>query len=126
MKKPIIHEFDPVIYPYMIFIMIAENPNIVNDLFLDYESDCDFSFIKVDKFSALTFSVKRRSDGKYGALIVFRKKAYMKINTICHESSHAAKYLFNHIGANMEEHEPFEYVIGWIAECIEKVKRNKV
>jgi hypothetical protein len=43
-----------------------------------------------------------------------------------HESSHAAKYLFKHIGADIKEHEPFEYVIGWVAGCCEKVKKNKV
>jgi hypothetical protein len=49
----------------------------------------------------------------------------MTYEIVAHESSHAAKYLFDHIRAEVEPHEPFEFVVGWIAGCCEKVKNNK-
>lgn len=54
----------------------------------------------------------------------FRSKK-ISFELAAHEASHAAKYLFEHIGADCSIHEPFEYVIGWIAGCVETVKNYK-
>lgn len=41
----------------------------------------------------------------------------MNLNKLRNEASHVAKFLFEHIGAEIKEHEPFEYAVGWVAEC---------
>lgn len=121
----LVHKFDPVIYPYKIYIALSDNPNEISKSFLDYENGEEFSFMNTEKFGALTLQVMEKTTNYYGVLIIFKSKKYMDIKSICHESSHAAKFLFKHIGADVEEHEPFEYLIGWIAECCDKVKKMK-
>lgn len=126
MKQPKIHEFDPVIYPYKLWVIIAPHPDIIEEKFDEYTGG-RIVFVPgdVDRSDAFVMPVSRKENPKFGVIVFFRSKKSMSYNIVAHESSHAAKYLFDHIGADVKEHEPFEYVVGWIAECIEKVKRNK-
>jgi len=124
--QSVIHEFNPVIYPYKIWICMSNDLDSACENFLDEETDKDFIFDNTDKYAAMALpSIKK--EGRYtGCLILFKSKKDMSIKNIAHESSHAAKFLFKHIGASITNHEPFEYVLGWIAECCEKVKLNKL
>lgn len=119
-----ISEFDPVIYPYKLWVCVAKDMiNVIKDNFTDYYGD-DIEFI--DKpMGAISYSVRSKKDGKYGVVIMFQNKKYMTTGTIAHEACHAAKFLFSHISADITEHEPFEYVLGWMADCCDKVKRGK-
>lgn len=122
-----VHVFDPAIYPYKLWIIIDKTPNAIADLFKEY-SGATIQFIDADtcKLQAFTMPVQSKDDKSYGVILFFRSKASMTYELVSHESSHAAKYLFDHIGASVKEHEPFEYVVGWIAGCCEKAKLNKV
>lgn len=124
--KQNIFEFDPVIYPYKLWIVIDKTPNIIVDKFNDYKGDI-IEGLELDtkNMDAFAMQVSRKDDKMLGATIYFRSKKSMSYDLVAHESSHAAKYLFEHIGADIKEHEPFEYVIGWIASCCEKVKNNE-
>ena len=122
----IIYEFDPVIYPYKVWVIVTKKTDIITDKFLTYDGDEIREFDKMcNKLSAYVFPVLTKDKTQYGVLIVFYSKACMTYEIVAHESSHAAKYLFNHINADMTEHEPFEYVVGWIARCIGNIKLNK-
>lgn len=123
----IIREFDPVIYPYKLWISVGVNAvDIVNEFKYYDGTDIDESDEWVRKnFKAMTLSVRKKSNRMLGVLLLFENKKNITFETVAHESCHAAKYLFEHIGADVKEHEPFEYVIGWIAKCCEKVKNNK-
>lgn len=122
-----IHEFDPVIYPYKLWIVIDKQPTIISEAFDEYSGN-PIEFIERDtnNLAAFAMPVSKKGDSNYGVVIFFRSKRSMSYELVAHESSHAAKYLFEHIGAEMKEHEPFEFVIGWIAGCCEKVKNNKL
>jgi hypothetical protein len=122
-----IHEFDPIIYPYKLWIIIDKKPTEIANKFNEYNGK-PIEFIDIDtmSFEAFTMPVERKENHKIGVIIFFRSKKSMSYEFVAHESSHAAKYLFEHIGADIKEHEPFEYVIGWIARSCEKVKKNKV
>ena len=122
-----IHEFDPVIYPYKLWIVIDKQPTIISEYFDEYSGN-PIEFIERDtnNLAAFAMPVSKKEDSNYGVVIFFRSKRSMKYELVAHESSHAAKYLFEHIGAEIKEHEPFEFVIGWIAGCCEKVKNNKL
>ncbi|MBK5722568.1 hypothetical protein JGH11_16970 [Dysgonomonas sp. Marseille-P4677] len=122
-----IHEFDPVIYPYKLWVIIDKSPTIIADRFNEYTNE-PIHFIETDtaKAEAFTMPVVHKENPHYGVLLFFRSRKSMTYELVAHESSHAAKYLFEHIGAEIKEHEPFEYVIGWIAGCCEKVKKNKL
>ena len=121
-----IHEFDPVIYPYKVWIIVDKNPSVIAENFKSYENTPIEGIEESTKgFAAFAIPVVRKEDPDYGVILFFRTRASMSYELVAHESSHAAKYLFAHIGADTKEHEPFEFVIGWIAGCCEKVKNNK-
>lgn len=121
-----IHEFDPVIYPYRIWIIIDKIPNIIAEHFDEYNGNrIEFIDRDTNMLCAFTMPVRRKENPCFGVVIFFRSKQSMSFELVAHESSHAAKYLFEHIGADIKEHEPFEYVIGWIADCCDKVKNSR-
>ena len=125
MNKVVVHEFDPVIYPYKLWVAVSKNLDSACELFYDLDTNKPFVFNNKDKYAAMALPSIKIKGRYYGTLIVFESKKQMSTKNIAHESSHAAKQLFEHIGANVAEHEPFEYVVGWIAECCEKVLKNK-
>lgn len=47
---------------------------------------------------------------------------------MAHEAVHASMDLFEQIDCKIhyDNQEPLAYLIGWITDCIDKVKRNKV
>lgn len=121
-----IHEFDPVIYPYKLWVIISKDPTSITDNFLQYNGDPIVDIEKdTEMLGAFTMPVTDKKQTSFGVIIFFRSKNDINYNIAAHEASHAAKYLFDHIGADVKHHEPFEYVVGWIADCIGKVKSNK-
>jgi len=127
MKKPkVIYEFDPVIYPYKLWVIVSKKPVVVADNFLEYSGNPILNIEKdTERLGAFTMSVMDKKKTSFGVVIYFRSKNDISYSLTAHESSHAAKFLFKHIEAAVEPHEPFEYVVGWIAGCIEKVKNNR-
>lgn len=117
------YEFDPTIYPYMVWIVIEDNPAKIPDLFIGYDGN-SIEDIEADtaRLEAFTMPVIHKDKPSHGVIMYFRSAESMTYELVAHESSHAAKYMFSHIGADMREHEPFEFVVGWIASCCEKVK----
>lgn len=127
MKKAEIHQFNPVIYPYRLWVVINKNPDVLSERFNEYNGS-PIVFTKSDgteKMDAFVMSVQSKEDVHYGVVIFFRSKKSISYELVAHESSHAAKYLFEHIGADPRVHEPFEYVIGWMADCCYQVKTGK-
>lgn len=122
-----VHEFDPTIYPYKLWVIIDKNPDGLADLFDEY-SGKPIEFIDRDTMGLRAFAmpVIKKENPYYGVVLFFRSKKSMTYELVAHECSHAGKYLFEHIGAEIKEHEPFEYVVGWMAGCCEKVKNNKI
>jgi len=121
-----VHEFDPVIYPYMLWVVVDKTPNELPDMFNEYTGK-PIEFIDRDtgNLEAFTMPVINKKSKAYGVIIFLRSKRSMTFELIAHEASHAAKYMFEHIGADIKDHEPFEFAVGWIAGCCEKVKKNK-
>ena len=119
--------FDPVIYPYLVWVVIANEPSIIAEKFNEYSGQSIiFEVGDVDRHQAFTMPVQSKDEHKrFGVVLFFRSKQSMTFELVSHESSHAAKYLFEHIGASVKEHEPFEYAVGWIAKCCEAVKKSK-
>jgi hypothetical protein len=118
-------EFNPVIYPYRLWVIVDKSPDCIPNEFDSYGGGQILS-INTDTrgLEAFTMPVIKKNPQRFGVIIYFRSKKSMTYELVAHESSHAAKYLFEHIGADIKEHEPFEYAIGWIAGCCEKVKKK--
>lgn len=125
MPNPMIHEFNPVIYPYRVWVIIDRTPAVIQEQFDGYDRSPIKNLVDDTKnLEAFAMPGSYKESSNYGVIIYFRSKKSMTYELVAHESSHAAKYLFDHIGADIKEHEPFEYVIGWIAGCCEKAKKH--
>ena len=121
-----IREFYPVIYPFRLWVIVGGTDKEITDSFLQYEGEEIESLDKgISKSEAFAMPVISKESNRYGVVVYFVNRRVMTCSVIAHESSHAAKFLFEHIGADVKEHEPFEYVVGWIAGCCEKAKKNK-
>lgn len=125
MKTTKIHEFDPVIYPRKLWVVISNSEDFLNEKF-NHECNLDgFS----EKSKAIVFPCSLVETGDLGVIVVFTKKSFMDIKNISHESVHIASVIFSDCGMMMgfdegrDEH--FAYLVGWAAECIDKVKRGK-
>lgn len=125
MKKSIIHEFDPVIYPVKIWIAITDDLNEVSEIFMDYDTKEGISPKFNDKLQAFIQPVARMSDGKIGFLSVFRSMKYCDTKTIAHEATHVARFIWDYLGETITGTEADAYLVGWIAECIEIAKKYK-
>jgi hypothetical protein len=125
-NKTIIHEFDPVIYPYKLWVVVAKSPIDIAERFNGYNNKPIENIVEDTKqLDAFVMQVQRKSDSMLGALIYFSSKHIMTYGIVSHECTHAAKHLFEHINANINPHEPFEYIVEWMADCCEVVKKYK-
>ena len=121
-----IHEFDPVIYPRKLWIVVTNNPQVIKDNF-EYDSDPENFF--GGGHAAMVISCSQKETNLIGVCICFTKHKHLTTKNIAHESVHAASYMFSACNMSMgfedgkDEH--YAYLVGWIAECCEKVKLNK-
>lgn len=117
-----IHEFDPQIYPRLLWIAVGASYEVIKDMFEDVAPMEENTDAQVDCTRRL------KPDVKGGVLIRFENKQAMTASNITHESVHAATEIFFYVGAyhDPKNQEPFAYLCGWIAKCIDEVKRGKV
>ena len=92
-------------------------------------SSTDGEVIEISRpFGGVTYAVRHRKKNIVGVLIILNS-AYLDkdrysylVNTISHESVHAADMVFQYIGQFTEDfdskNEPYAYLVGWIAGCI--------
>jgi hypothetical protein len=111
-----IKRFDPIIYPPKLWVCVAEDFKVLNGLFSDIDDNTEIDFGKFEKYEAVTINVITKEPEEFGVLIIF-KPQHLDCETIAHEASHAAGYIFYHIGSDMDSGEPTAYLIGWIAKC---------
>lgn len=123
-KKVQIHQFDPVIYPVKLWIAITKNNKALNERFKWTYKDSDID-IDWNLSDAITGTVTQRENNLFGVLIVFENKKSCTVSNITHESIHAVSDIWERLGESKIGNEANAYLAGWIAECIEKVKRNK-
>jgi len=117
-KKNQIHEFNPLIYPRRLWVTISKDT--FTDRF-DNVSEWD------DECYAMVDCVHDKQRNLGGVLVRFENRKAINVETISHESSHIAMEIFGFIGAKVDlsNQEPFSYLVGWIADCINQVKTGK-
>lgn len=116
-----IHEFDPVIYPRLLWIVVNPKKEVLEDLF-------EGNFNQEDDSLAIVYqTIRKKPDKRCGCLIVFNSKKYMTTEVIAHEATHVALDIFSYLGIECDgqHQEALAYFIGWVAKCCEQVKRNK-
>ena len=102
--------------------MIDKEPNVISEKFKEYDGS-EIIFVdsnETNKMEAFAMPVQSIKNPEYGVVLFFRNKKDMTMQLVSHESVHAAKYIFEHISADINPMEPFEYLVGWIADCCEK------
>lgn len=117
-KKNQIHEFNPLIYPCRLWIAISKDTFKERfDGVSEWDDGCD----------AIVDCVNDIQRNLGGVLVRFENRKAMNAGNISHESSHIAMEIFRYIGAEVElsNQEPFSYLVGWIADCINQVKTGK-
>lgn len=118
MKK--IFEYNPVIYPRKLWVSVGASTKELNEVFEEVE-DMEDSAI------ATVYSVCRTENKMGGMLIRFNNRMDMTPSVIAHESVHAAMGIYGYVGAevDLDNQEPFAYLVGWIADCIWQSKIGK-
>ena len=120
-----IHKFDPIIYPRKVWVLVTRSGGYLDEIF---EHDCDLENFS-DNATAIVFPCILKETREFGVAVVFTYKKYMDVETISHESVHVASCIFNDCGLRMgfadQQDEHFAYLVGWVAKCIDKVKKDK-
>lgn len=126
MSKFRIYEFHPQIYPRRLWVAVGGTIEDIKALFEGINGE---ELAEGEDCLAMTYMVQTKDDNKYlGHLIWFLSAKDMTTKNITHEASHASMDLFGQLGCEIhyDNQEPFSYLVGWVADCIDKVKRNKV
>lgn len=125
MKKAIIHQFDPVIYPVRLWVTITENLEAIAERFDEHPSGKRFNVANASSMEAFVTQVTQKKDGYIGFIVVFQKRCYCSLKTASHESAHVARFMWNHLNEIDTGIEADAYLIGWVADCIDKVLKIK-
>lgn len=121
-----IHEFNPVIYPRLLWITYDATPEELNDMFPTGDINGN-RFKNEEGYYGITYRTAKK-DNKGGVLIRFadNKEAMTSWNML-HEANHAAAFICNYVGINAdwENDEAFVYLATWIMKCCEEVKNKQ-
>ena len=118
-----IHEFDPVIYPCKLWVAITTECRTLSERF-EWKYDGTAIDIDFENTDAITGLVRCKEDNRIGVLIVFENRKACTISNIAHEASHAVDDIWQRIGEKNVGHEANAYLIGWVAKCIEEVRKG--
>ena len=122
-NKTIIHEFDPCIYPRLLWVVKGDSLEGIRET-LEFGE-----LSEEDKSSgAITLSAYDKENERGGFLVWFPKAKDMSHGDwIAHEASHVALGIFDYIGAEAKasDSEPFAYLVGWVFKCIDTVRKFK-
>lgn len=121
-----IHEFNSVIYPRKIWITYDATAKELNEMFPEGDgsgkvfTDDDLKDSYGAEYSVGVVKPERQG----GYLLRFPNKETMTPWNIVHESIHAANGIFSYIGAEVDVNndEPFVYLVSWIVKCCERTK----
>ena len=133
--KVTIHEFNPVIYPFRMWVAVRPKVEQIAEKF--YNLDTSMNLLPVtpknfynSRFSvATTYPMEDKQSGNLGCLVAIWRPKDLDVGMITHESSHVTDFLCDVLGVNgftIDSGEARAYFCGWVAECIDTVKRGKV
>lgn len=129
-----IREFNPTVYPCRIWVAINPTFDEVSEKFYQIDSNIEKGDFEHEYFDpchttiARTYPVSIKGEGWMGLLIGIYKPKQYNVGTITHESAHCADWLCERFGittGSFENGEAYAYLVGWIADCIDKVLKNK-
>lgn len=113
-----LYEFDPQIYPRKLWVTVTKGT--FSDVF-------DTELKELGEYdNADVNNVHHKEKDLGGLLIRFRSADEITAENTTHESTHVAIEIFDYIEARIDTNnqEPFAYLCGWVAGCIEEVKQK--
>lgn len=123
-----IHEFNLTPYPRKLWVIKKWTEKELKEAFcrydggeVDWDLDDNENLIEAKVIPKVQFK-----ESEYLGIVVLLKPN-VKNKILAHESGHIALSLFDEIDsyANPNDQEPFCYLLGYIYDCLEQVKRNK-
>ena len=129
-----IYEFDPVIYPMRLWVVICPEYDKADDTFYflneagEVVDDTHGIFDSSDSAMANTFCVAHKEIAWKGCLVAIWRVKECGAGVCAHEASHVdwVDEQFGLGGHSFSDGEPRAYLIQWVANCIDKVLRGKV
>lgn len=126
MNKTVFHKFELSPYPRKLWVVVTDDVNPINKKF--YNRDNDAAKLQKEQIDgrAVTARVTDKKTGEYGFIVIFTEKEYLTIKTIAHEAFHVCDMLIEDVGMRYvynTGNEHVAYLIGYIADCIESVKK---
>lgn len=132
--KPVFYEYDPIIYPFKLWVAINPEYSQVVKRFLIIDSNgniddfCEKDLTNPNKSKAArTFVVCDKVD-QMGVFMCIFSKREMTAKYMTHESAHCADFFAEQLGlgtGKFYDGEAYAYLIGWIADCIERAIKYK-
>lgn len=127
-----IYQFNPEIYPCRVWVGVTPSIEEINEMFYFLTEENTLVEFTERNFPnrfiiASTYLVEDKKTGIVGSFISIYRKKQMDVKTIAHESSHVADYLCERfdIPCGISQYgEPRAYLVGWIADCIDKVIKD--
>ena len=122
-----IHEFDPQIYPRLLWVMIGGSEK---DIIAQFKN-CDGTEFNLSDFNkancAFCIHARQKSTGLIGEFIWITERKYARGSTMTHEAAHAAMDICYDLGIEIDplNQEPFAYLVGWIMKEINIAYRFK-
>lgn len=131
--KSVIYEFDPVIYPFPLLVTKDYDSKELNELFYVVNTnneleDAPEAFVGNPQTRARTIEVVRRDTYlRYFLILLVRPNVIKTCGTMSHEAYHATNQMAHLLGflpERPQDDEPCAYLLDWMADCIESVKRG--
>lgn len=113
-----LYEFDPQIYPRKLWVAVTKGT--FSDVF-------DTELKELGEYDNADVNNVHHKEKDFGGLLIrFRSADEITAENTTHESTHVAIEIFDYIEARMDTNnqEPFAYLCGWVAGCIEEVKQK--
>lgn len=126
-----IHKFDPVIYPRKLWVVLTDDSSVLKENFENIDGESPDGYEGFEDNRAITFRCSRKETSDYGVCVCFRRREFLnEIKTIAHESLHVATAIMKDcnisMGYNIGQDESCAYLVGWAADCINRVRTNKL
>ena len=122
-----IYRFDPVIYPYPLYVTMEYNVEEIESIYLHLLNQQDTKSLELDiKPTNILKSVpvKDKMTGEIGYLVVICDPVICTVGAMAHEALHINTFnnaLLGFEAPTYENDEHNAYYIQWVADCINSV-----
>lgn len=119
-EKGIIRQFDIVVYPVKIVIVIGDLEDNVNKLYEPKDKKFNWLAPPSADVAEAVYTVVERKTGYYCLMVWIRKEEDCSGSFFCHECGHISLEIFKYVNAHIEydNQEPFCYLLGTIFRLI--------